>query len=241
MHESIPVLFHDDDIVVVDKPAGMLSVPDRYDPDAPVVTAALRKAWGSLLVVHRIDKDTTGVLVFARNADAHRELNGAFGTGAVKKRYQALVRGEPSWDETVCDLSLRMDGDRMHRSVIDAHGGKPCQTVFILMEKFHGQYDAALVEARPETGRTHQIRVHLASLGHPCLCDPLYGDGEPLLLSRMKRRWKGNPFEERPLMSRTALHALSAEFAHPRSGLPMKIEAPMPKDMKATLSQFSKL
>ncbi len=244
MQTSISVLYSDEDIVVVDKPVGLLAVPDRYDPDAPVATNLLKTDFGKLLVVHRIDKDTSGVLVYARNADSHRELNGAFGTGAVKKVYRALVRNLPSWEETECELPLRMDGDRQHRTVIDAAEGKASRTVFKLLEAYKGMVGAAgagLVEARPETGRTHQIRVHLSALGHPCYCDPLYGDGQPLLLSRVKRGWRGDPFKERPLMSRTALHAFSADFAHPRTGAPLHMEAPLPKDMRATITQFGKL
>lgn len=244
MYGSIPVLYSDDALLVIDKPAGMLSIPDRYDPDAPVVAAALRAEWGKLLVVHRIDKDTSGVLVYARNAEAHRVLNLAFGTRAVKKRYRALVRGLPEWDETECELPLLADGDRLHRTIIDARRGKTARTVFEIVERFEARgpfAGATLVEARPETGRTHQIRAHLAALGFPCLCDPLYGDGQPLLLSKLKRRWKGDEFEERPLLSRAALHALSMEFVHPASGTTLRVEAPLPKDMRATIAQLGKL
>jgi RluA family pseudouridine synthase len=244
MQTSLSVLYSDDDIVAVDKPVGLLAVPDRYDVDAPVATNLLQVDWGKLLVVHRIDKDTSGVLIYARNAEAHRELNGAFGTGAVKKVYKALVRGLPAWEETECELPLRVDGDRQHRTVIDAANGKESRTVFAVLEAYKGLIGiggSALLEAKPETGRTHQIRVHLASLGFPCLCDPLYGDGQPLLLSRVKKGWRGDPFKERPLLSRTALHAFSADFAHPRTGAPLHIEAQLPKDMRATITQFGKL
>jgi len=236
-------IYSDEDLVAVDKSAGYLAIPDRYDPDAPVVANELRKDWGRLFVVHRIDKDTSGVLVYARNAEAHKTLGDAFSTGAVTKVYQALVRGLPDWDETRCELPLKVDGDRLHRTVIDAHRGKTSVTSFKVLERFAsaGAFPgAALVEARPETGRTHQIRVHLASLGFPCLSDPLYGDGKPLLLSAFKRRWRGDPFEERPLVARAALHALSAEFAHPRSLARLLLEAPLPKDLRAAISQLGK-
>ena len=240
----IPVLYSDDSLIVVDKPSGLLAIPDRYDLDAPVAAAALSKEWGRLFAVHRIDKDTSGVLVYARNADAHRELNMAFGTGAVKKTYRALVRGLPTWDETSCDLSLLADGDRLHRTIVDARRGKLSLTSFVVIERYEARGafpGAALVEARPETGRTHQIRVHLSALGFPCLCDPLYGDGKPLLLSKFKKRWKGDELDERPLLSRAALHALCAEFAHPATGERLRIEAPLPKDMRASITQLKKL
>jgi RluA family pseudouridine synthase len=236
--QSIPVLLSDDALLVVEKPAGILSVPDRYDPDAPVASSILAKDWGKLFVVHRLDKDTSGVLIYARNADAHRALSAAFESRSVSKVYRALVHGSPSWDETSCELALRPDGDRLHRTVIDAHKGKPSSTAFVVVARYK---DCALVEARPATGRTHQVRVHLAGIGHPCLCDPLYGDGKPLLLSKLKKRWKGDPFDERPLMSRAALHALSAEFPHPSSGETVMVEAPLPKDMRAAIAQLEKL
>jgi len=240
---TIPVLYRDEDLIVVDKPAGVLCVPDRYDPDAPVAARELAKTEGELFVVHRIDKDTTGVLIYARNAEAHRILSLAFEERKVSKTYRAIVRGSPLWDETVCDLSLRTDGDRLHRTLVDeGKGSKEAKTAFTVIERFKsGSFSATLVEAKPETGRTHQIRVHLASLGLPVLCDPLYGDGHHLLLSKIKGKWKGDPWAERPLISRTALHALSVEFPHPRTGEMMKVEAPLPKDMRAAITQLKKL
>jgi RluA family pseudouridine synthase len=244
MPTSIPVLFSDDALLVVDKPAGLLSIPDRWDPDAPVASSELEKDWGRLFVVHRLDKDTSGVLIFGRSADAHRALSAAFEAREVKKAYRALVRGLPDWEETSCELPLKPDGDRLHRTIADAHRGKPSATFFSVMARYPGGSGfggAALVEAKPSTGRTHQIRVHLAALGHPCLCDPLYGDGDPLLLSKLKKRWKGDPYDERPLLSRAALHALSAEFAHPVTGAPLRFEADLPKDMRASIAQLEKL
>jgi RluA family pseudouridine synthase len=244
MNTSATVLYSDDSILAVDKPSGLLAIPDRYDPDAPVLATTLRAAWGRLFVVHRIDKDTTGILVYARTEEAHRALNEAFATREVKKTYRAIVRGLPPWDETVCELPLRPDGDRQHRTVIDAHRGKESRTAFAVVQRYpaRGAFGGAcLLEARPETGRTHQLRAHLGALGFPCLCDPLYGDGQAFLLSRIKRRWKGDEYEERPLLSRTALHALSAEFAHPVTGAPLRIEAPLPRDMAAVIKQLEKL
>jgi RluA family pseudouridine synthase len=238
MPSPLPILHSDEAILAIDKPAGILSIPDRWDPDAPDALGELRPAWGKLFVVHRLDKDTSGVLIFAKSPESHRSLSEAFESRAVSKAYRALVRGVPSWDEMTCDLALMPDGDRLHRTVVTAHHGKASRTAFVVIARYK---DSALVEARPETGRTHQVRVHLASLGHPCLCDRLYGDGDPLLLSKLKRRWKGDPFDERPLLERAALHALSAEFPHPLTGASLKLEAPLPKDMRATIAQLEKL
>jgi len=238
MSSPLHVIYSDDSLLVVDKLAGMLSIPDRYDPDAPVAASELRSTWGKLFVVHRLDKDTSGVLIYARDPESHKALSAAFESRSVSKTYRALVRGDPAWDETTCDLPLRPDGDRLHRTVVDANNGKRSATSFIVVARYR---NCALVEAKPETGRTHQVRVHLAALGHPCLCDPLYGDGAALLLSKLKRRWKGDPLDERPLLARSALHALSAEFPHPVSGAVVEVEAPMPKDMRAALAQLEKL
>jgi RluA family pseudouridine synthase len=244
MSSGPSVLFSDQSLLAVDKPSGYLSIPDRWDPDAPVLSQELSREWGRLLVVHRIDKDTSGVLVYARTAEAHQALSSAFESRRVAKAYLALVRGLPEWDETSCALRLLPDGDRLHRTIIDARRGKDSSTSFKVLARYasSGAFPgAALVEARPETGRTHQIRVHLASLGHPCLCDPLYGDGKPVLLSKLKKKWKGDPFDERPLLARSALHAQSVELPHPATGQPLKVEAPLHKDMKAAIAQLEKL
>ena len=238
MASPLPILHSDEHLLAIDKPAGLLSIPDHWDPDVPDAVSELRAAWGKLFVVHRLDKDTTGVLLFARSPEAHKSLSAAFESRTVAKTYPALVRGAPTWDEVSCDLPLVPDGDRLHRTVVAAHHGKVSLTVFAVVARYK---DCALVEARPATGRTHQVRVHLAALGHPCLCDPLYGDGRALLLSKLKRRWKGDPLDERPLLARAALHALSTEFPHPLTGAATRIEAPLPRDMRAAISQLEKL
>ena len=237
MSHDIPVIHEDERILVVDKPAGVLSAPDRYDPEAPVLTRQLEARFGRLWTVHRLDIDTSGALILARDEEAHRILSEAFELGRVAKTYRAVVRGRPSWKTTVCELPLMPDGDRKHRTVIDG-SGKPSVTEFTVL----GTYGPlTLIEARPRTGRTHQVRVHLAAIGHPVVCDPLYGDDEPVFLSKIKRRWKGDPYAERPLIFRTALHAWSIELDHPGSGDRVRYEAPYPKDMRALVTQLEKL
>jgi RluA family pseudouridine synthase len=237
MNYDIPIMYEDENLLVVNKPSGLLSAPDRYDPDAPVVSRELEAAHGRLWPVHRLDKDTSGALLFARDEDAHKALSIAFEFAQVHKTYRAVARGRPSWTVTSCELPLMPDGDRLHRTIIDGTG-KPSVTDFTVLG-VHGQL--AIVEAFPRTGRTHQIRVHLAALGYPVVCDPLYGDGEPLFLSKEKRRWKGDPHSERPLISRTALHAFRIEFAHPATGIAMSLEAPYPKDFRALITQLEKI
>ncbi len=241
MRQSVKVLFRDADILVVDKPAGFLSIPDRYDPEEPFVGQALVKEGvvkdGELLVVHRLDRDSSGLLLFALNAEAHRKLSLAFESRNVKKTYRAIVRGAPQWAEMSCDYPLRPDGDKHHRTIIDGGHGKPSVTLVRVVATY-GPY--SLVEAEPETGRTHQIRVHLAALGFPIVSDPLYGDGKALYLSSFKRGWRGDERKERPLLSRTALHAARLALAHPTSGEELVFEAELPKDMRATVAQLEK-
>lgn len=238
MTKTLKILFSDESVVIVDKPAGMLSIPDRWDPDAPVALSSLEEEFGKLFVVHRIDKDTSGVLIYARNAESHAALNAQFFSKAVEKSYLAVVRGRTAQDAWECDAPLLADADRLHRSVIDKRRGKTAFSRFETLERFR---DFSFVRVRPETGRTHQVRIHCAATGYPIVADPLYGDGKPILLSQIKRGWRGDAFEERPLIARTALHAEKVVFSHPADGREMEVAAPLPTDMSAFLSQLRRI
>lgn len=231
------ILFYDEFLLAVNKPAGMLSIPDRYDADAPVILNLLEKTYGKLLVVHRIDKDTSGVLLFARDQATHKALNALFHSRAIEKTYLALVRGRTEADQWVCELPLLADADKLHRSIVDKRRGKECLSRFETVERYE---EYSLVRVRPETGRTHQVRVHCAASGYPIIADPLYGDGKPLFLSKIKRGWKGDSFEERPLLARTGLHAQALKLGHPKDGRELDLAAPLPKDLKAAIAQLGK-
>ena len=180
MTDSIPVLWSDGALLVVDKPAGLPTLPDGYNPQAPHLKRLLEPEYGRLWIVHRLDRSTSGVIVLARTVQAHRALNAQFQEHTVEKIYHAIVTGAPDWEETAIDLPLRADGDRRHRTVVDAQGGKPAVTHLRVLERFAGY---SLVEAVPHTGRAHQVRAHLLAAGFPLVGDALYG-GAPLWPAR---------------------------------------------------------
>ena len=239
-------VYEDENIVVLNKNSGIAVSPDRWDPSREQLDklAAEYLRVQRVYTVHRIDRDTSGLVVFAKNSETHKTLSLAFEDRQIKKRYIAAVHGRPSWKETVCDLSLVPNGNKQHLTIIDKFRGKKSLTAFRLLGSA-GNY--SILEALPETGRTHQIRVHLASLGHPVVCDELYGSAKPVLLSSFKRGWRGDPLEERPLLSRLGLHA--AELFIPDygggdknedGGAGLNLKAPMPRDMAALISQMEK-
>ncbi|HON88826.1 MAG TPA: RluA family pseudouridine synthase [Spirochaetia bacterium] len=237
MKQKIQIIYEDNAIIAINKPAGVLSIADRYDKNAPVVTDFLPQITGQYFIVHRLDKDTSGSMIIAKNQETHRMLSRLFETGAVTKIYHALVWGRPSWDKIDCDLPLRPDGDADHRTIIDG-SGKESLTHFSVLKRWNR---ISLIEAKPATGRTHQVRVHASAVGYALLCDPLYGDGKPVFLSDLKRNYKGDTWEERPLISRTALHAAFISFTYPNSGDTISIEAEYPKDFGAVIKQLDKL
>jgi RluA family pseudouridine synthase len=212
------LIWADDDLLIVSKPAGLPTLVDGYHSEAPYLAGLLRQAYGPLWVVHRLDRETSGVIAFARTAQAHRHLNTQFEKHQAAKLYHALAVGAPPWEASTCQLRLRPDGDRRHRTVVDAAGGKPAVTDLRVLERL-GAF--CLLEAAPRTGRTHQIRTHLAALGLPLVGDALYGGPPPAE--------SGLPIE------RVALHAFRLSLLHPRSGLPQQFEAPYPPDFAACL------
>ncbi|MCS7055176.1 MAG: RluA family pseudouridine synthase [Thermoflexales bacterium] len=234
----IDVLYEDDDLIAVNKPAGVTTAHDAARPDELDLQALLEARFGRLWLVHRLDRDTSGIIVFARNEVAHRALSEQFEGRGVTKIYHALLVGNPTWTERTADIPLRVDGDRRHRTVVDVVCGKPAVTHFRVFQRLK-RY--ALAEAIPETGRTHQIRVHAASLGHPIAADELYGDGKPIFLSQLKRDYRPSNSEELPLIGRVALHARRLKLTHPLTGAALDLLAPYAKDFNAAVKQLEKL
>jgi len=230
------IIFEDDNIIVVDKPAQLLVLSDRYNQSLPNLNRMLKDELGEVFVVHRIDKETSGVIVFAKNAEAHAALNSQFENREVEKTYYAIVVGSPLENHGTIDAPI-MESQR-HPGImkLDEKRGKPAATNYKVIENFDGY---ALVELIPATGRMHQIRIHLASIGLPIICDRIYGDGKPFFLSQVKTRYFSEG-EEKPLLSRTALHASSISFMDRLREQRLSFSAEMPKDMRSVLKYLRK-
>lgn len=216
----IEILFEDKSILVINKPAGLNSIADGYDPLLPYVRSILEPQYGRLWVVHRLDKETSGIMVLARSVEAHRNLNTQFTDRKIQKTYYALVFGD--FPETVrCRLPLRINGDRHHRTVVDEQTGKPASTDFILMESYLRH--CSLITASPHTGYTHQIRSHLLNQKFPILCDPLYYSKE------------SQEFSADLILNRTALHSRSITLSHPIENQLLTFSTDLPEDFLQTI------
>jgi RluA family pseudouridine synthase len=211
------ILHTDDSILVVNKPAGIPVLPDGWKKDAPYLVKQLEEQFGKVWVVHRLDKITSGVLVFARTAEAHRILNIQFERHETQKVYHAILVGTPAWDEHTARHPLRINIGHKHRTMVDHGNGKPSETHFHVLERFAGY---SLLKAIPGTGRTHQIRVHAYALGYPLLGDTLYSAPET------------------DHILRPALHAHSLTFTHPVTGERLTFTAPYPKDFVEALEKL---
>ena len=244
------LVYEDENIAAVNKSSGIAVSPDRWDLSKERLDKLVAEHLNinKIYTVHRIDRDTSGLVVFAKNSETHKTLSAAFEGRKIKKRYIAAVHGRPSWNETLCDLPLVPNGNKLHHTIVDKYRGKACLTRFRLLGSA-GNY--SIVEAFPETGRTHQIRVHLAALGHSVICDELYGRVKPVLLSAIKRGWRGDPLEERPLLSRLGLHAAelflpdyagagNADDGVAETGEGLRLKAPLARDMAALIRQMEK-
>lgn len=251
-----PVVFEDASLIAFDKPSGMLVAPDRWDKQRENLMGLVHDKLGhGVANVHRLDADTSGLLLCAKSKPALDFLSGQFQSKTVRKKYHAFVVVLPAEqamkviapirdasgalpDAFNVDLSLGEDERQKGRMrVFKGRGGKECLSEFRTLEKF-GRF--AFVECSPLTGRTHQLRVHLAAAGAPILHDPFYGDVQiKLLLSELKRRYKGRD-EEKPLIDRLALHASELTLKHPETKEPFTITAPLPHEFEVALKYLRK-
>lgn len=244
---KVEILYQDDDLLAVNKPAGIPVEPSRWGEHPEHLSGAML-AWAreqtrsdGLLEVrpralHRLDLGTSGVILFALNLEAERYYRQQFADQKVHKVYHALVLGEVR-EAGVVDFALeqeRRDGSRMK---VAAKGGKPSLTEYEPLKRFRGY---SLIEARPRTGRTHQIRVHMAALGYPLAVDPLYGGRESMMLSELKAGYRPKPGRpERPLIDRLTLHSRQVRVTSPQ-GKEIVVEAEYPKDLRILLSKMEK-
>jgi 23S rRNA pseudouridine1911/1915/1917 synthase len=230
------VIFQNEDFIAINKPSGLLSIPDRLGKD-PSVKSTLQEQSGKIFTVHRLDKDTSGLIVFAKNEETHRSLSQKFEGRDVQKFYLGLVNGTLMNKKGTIDVPI-MEHPGKTTLMMTHKKGKPSITDYEVLEEF-GIY--SWVQFQIHTGRTHQIRVHMKHLGNSIVCDDLYGEAQPVLLSSIKRKFKlsKNEFEERPILNRLALHSHQLKFTDAK-GNQFELEAPLPKDLKATLQQLRK-
>lgn len=248
-----PVLFEDDALIAFDKPSGLAVAPDRRDPAAENLMAQVRAQWGpDVALVHRLDADTSGLVLCTKTKVALDFVSGQFQAKTVRKSYHALVVGQPSCakasagaaaaDTFTVDLVMKEDEAKPGVMCVVKKHGQASQTEFTVRERFPqpaGRPGFTWVECAPLTGRMHQVRLHLASAGTPVLNDPLYGNDTRLLLSDLKRGYKGRD-DEKPLIARLALHAGGLTFTHPLNREKITLVAPLPNDLEVALKYLRK-
>ncbi|MCC6146478.1 MAG: RluA family pseudouridine synthase [Anaerolineaceae bacterium] len=209
----------DDDLIIVNKPSGLRTIPDGYDRTLPCLSWLLEQKFAPIWVIHRLDKDTSGVVVFARSREAHRFLNIQFSKREVKKIYAAVIVGSPSWSYLDIHLPLQVNGDRRHRTIASLKSGKPARTEVEIIRR--SENGLTLIKVSPHSGYTHQIRAHLAAIGTPILNDTLYS--KPATHPNIPSFFP---------MPRLALHASNIAFVHPGKNHPVEYSAPFPADFQ---------
>lgn len=249
--EEMPlrVLYEDNDLLVLDKPAGVVVHPAPGNETGTLVNALIAHCGDSLSgiggerrpgIVHRLDKDTSGVMVVAKNDQAHRGLAEQFAAhgkdGRLKRAYLALVWGVPERDRGSVSVALaRSATNRRKIAVSRGSNGRHAVTHFEVLERYGTPGVVSLIECRLETGRTHQIRVHMAHIGHPLLGDPVYGTG----FKASERKLPETARNALKALNRQALHAYELGFEHPRTGQPMRFTSPPPSDLNNLIAALA--
>jgi 23S rRNA pseudouridine1911/1915/1917 synthase len=229
------IIFEDDHIIAVTKPSGMAVIPERGSSKKESLAEALQKRGGEIFVVHRIDKPTSGLVIFAKDAETHRALNIQFEQREVKKIYKAIVQGKPLQKSMVIDEPIAENQAKLGSYLVHQRG-KAAWSQYTIVEQFR---HCALVDVEIKTGRTHQIRVHMAYVGHPLLVDELYGNASSFHIGKFIKGYMANE-EERPTIARLTLHASSIQFTHPQTLQQVTLESPLPKDMEVLLKLLRK-
>ncbi|MEP6674802.1 MAG: RluA family pseudouridine synthase [Ferruginibacter sp.] len=234
---KVDIIFENDHFIAVNKASGMLTIPDRHDDTIPSLQKILNEKYGRIFTVHRLDKDTSGIILFAKDEVTHKYLSQLFEERKIEKYYQAIVHGTPA--SPIGTVDAPITENTVTRGTMLVHRrGKPSITDYEVIESF-GNY--SLMQFHIHTGRTHQIRVHMKHIGHPVACDIIYGDGKPFLLSSIKKKFKlsKNEEEERPMLNRLALHSYKLEFKD-AEGNRHSLSAEHSKDIRALLQQLRK-
>ena len=237
MRLSEIVVYEDDGLVAVNKPAGLLTITDRAGHEDSL-KVMLQEKYGSIFTVHRLDKETSGLIVFAKNETVHKHLSMQFENRETRKIYHGFVLGVPAQKEGLINEPIAEHPSKKGVMVVQRKG-KESLTEFQVLESYRFY---SWMQFRILTGRTHQIRVHMKHMGHPIVCDTVYGDGKPVLLSEIKNKYNlsKSELEERPLLHRLALHSSELSF-NGTDGKVYELKAPLPKDLRALLNQLSKL
>ena len=235
--QNLNIVFENEDFIALNKPTGLLTIPDREQSEKSLKEFLIEK-YGIIFTVHRLDKDTSGLVLFAKNETTHKYLSKLFEDRKVEKYYLGIVLGSPQNITGTIDAPI--SEHPLHKGLMSVHrNGKPSLTTYEVLEA--NKY-FSLVSFQLHTGRTHQIRVHAKNIGHPLACDILYGDGKPVLLSSIKKKYKlsRHDDEEKPMISRLALHSYKLNF-YDAQGNKHELEATMPKEFRALMQQLKKL
>jgi RluA family pseudouridine synthase len=236
-NQPYEIIYEDDYIVAVNKQAGILAVPDRYNPNIINLKHLLGLKYGEIFVVHRLDKGTSGIMIYAKDAVTHKAFNEMFEKQEIEKIYHVLVKGVFPKNEIDIDIPIMPSQGKKGISIPSARGKQSLTKVKVL-----DRYDrATMLECNLVTGRSHQIRVHLSTLGFPLYVDLDYGGNESFKISDFKKRFnlKKNT-EERPILDRLSMHAYSMRFIHPRTNKELYLVSEYHRDFAAMVQLLSK-
>ncbi len=227
---KIEKIYEDENIIVLDKPAGILTLPDRFNKSLPSLKTYLESIFTKIYPIHRLDRDTSGVIIFAKNAETHKFINQQFESGEIVKLYHAFVAGVFPEDISEIDIPI-MENPAKPGTVIPSVRGKKSITEVKIIEHYR---ISTLLECKLITGRQHQIRVHLSAIGYPLLVDPVYGNSNCFNVSMVKSKYKlKKDTQEIPLISRLTLHCSKIAFKNFSTIKQTEFTADYPKDLKA--------
>lgn len=235
---KLEIIFENEKFVAVNKPSGLLTIPDRHDELLSSLYKTLQQQYEKIFIVHRLDRDTSGIILFAKDEATHKYLSQLFEQRNVEKYYLGIIQGALQNKKGIIEEPIMEHPVKKGMMVVHAKG-KPSVTEYEVQEEY-GIY--SLVKFKIHTGRTHQIRAHMKHLDHPIACDEIYGDPKPILLSSFKKKFKLSKHdeEERPMLNRLALHSYELKFKS-QDGKEYVLKAELPKDMRALLQQLNKV